>query len=451
MTPPVSAYQSLITPRSRRLRTVGLVLLAAILCMVAYGARVLMPNVRHEVEVQRARNLLPAPPVSAAGVSAGDTARARTGATLETQRQERAQARARKVAFAKVAVAYAYWGVCMLLLLAVLFVAWLDWREVARVSLSQQFALRAEAIQTMSRPAPDDSGAGIPMTAGGENAPRRADAPWMRRALRLAAQGFTPPNPMVGCVIVKNGESVGEGFHPYAGALHAERFALANAGEKARGATAYVTLEPHGHWSRTPPCTDALIAAGVARVVAATLDSNPKVSGRGIAQLQQAGITVDVGVCESQARRLNEAFFHFHETGTPFVVLKAAMTLDGKIATRTGDSKWITGEKARAWVHEQRARAGAVMVGIETLLADDAQLTARLPNVDLPRQPLRIVVDSRLRTPGNSQAVALAHSRPEFQPLLIATTERGGSGARNRSLSSRRGDFAPARHSRRPR
>ena len=228
----------------------------------------------------------------------------------------------------------------------------------------------------------------------------------MRRALRLAERGFTPPNPMVGCVLVRDGVNVGEGWHPYAGQPHAEVFALRAAGEKATGATAYVTLEPCSHFGRTPPCADALIAAKVKRVVVATPDPNPQVSGRGLARLQAAGIEVALGVLEAQARRVNEAFLHFHTTGIPFVTLKAAMTLDGKIATRTGDLQWITGPKARRFVHLQRARSGAVLVGIGTLLADDAQLTARLPGVTLPRQPLRIVVDSHLRTPPDCAACA---------------------------------------------
>lgn len=252
--------------------------------------------------------------------------------------------------------------------------------------------------------------------------PRHVGTPeeirWMRRALRLAERGFTPPNPMVGCVLVRAGEKVGEGWHPYAGQPHAEVFALRAAGEQARGATAYVTLEPCSHFGRTPPCADALIAAGVRRVVVATPDPNPQVSGRGLARLQAAGIEVALGVLEAPAQRLNEAFLQFQRTGIPFFTLKAAMTLDGKIATHTGDSKWITGPRARRFVHLQRARSGAVLVGIGTLLADDAQLTARLPGVKLPRQPLRIVVDSRLRTPPDCAAVRL--SAPEA-PLLIAT------------------------------
>src|SRR5579884_852488 len=246
---------------------------------------------------------------------------------------------------------------------------------------------------------------------------------WMRRALHLAAKGFTPPNPMVGCVLVNEGVVVGEGYHPAAGQPHAEVFALRAAGEGARGATAYVTLEPCCHWGRTPPCTRALIAAGVARVVAATTDPHPRVAGKGLEELRAAGIAVSVGLLEAQARQLNEAFFHYHTVGTPFVTLKAAMTLDGKIATRTGDSRWITGETARRYVHRLRAQSGAVMVGIGTLLADDAQLTARLPGIVLPRQPLRIIVDSRLRTTPEAQAVRLAAQSPVQRPLLIATTE----------------------------
>ena len=250
------------------------------------------------------------------------------------------------------------------------------------------------------------------------------DAFWMRRALRLAAKGFTPPNPMVGCVIVRDGEIAGEGWHPFAGQPHAEVFALRSAGEKANGATAYVTLEPCSHWGRTPPCADALIAANVARVVAAVLDPNPKVSGSGIAKLNAAGIETTVGVLETEARKVNEAFFHFHTAHTPFVTLKSAMTLDGKIATRTGDSQWITNLPARRHVHVLRAQSGAVMVGIGTLLADDARLTARIPGIpNLPRQPLRIIVDSQLRTPPNAQAVRIAAQSPDFAPLLIATTE----------------------------
>jgi diaminohydroxyphosphoribosylaminopyrimidine deaminase/5-amino-6-(5-phosphoribosylamino)uracil reductase len=242
---------------------------------------------------------------------------------------------------------------------------------------------------------------------------------WMRRALALAEQGFTPPNPMVGCVIVKDGEVVGEGFHPYAGEPHAEVFALRAAGENAKGATAYVNLEPCSHFGRTPPCAQALIDAGVARVVAASTDPNPNVSGHGFEMLWAAGIEVETGLLEEDARRLNEAFFHFQTTRRPFITLKAAMTLDGKIATRTGDSKWITGEESRSYVHRLRAQSGAVLCGVGTVIADDPLLTARLPG-GVPRQPLRIVLDPHLRTPLKAKLVQTA---PKTPTLLVTSSQ----------------------------
>ena len=257
-----------------------------------------------------------------------------------------------------------------------------------------------------------------------------ADRQWMQRALMLSQQGFTPPNPMVGCVIVKDGKRVGAGFHPYAGQPHAEVFALREAGEQARGATVYVTLEPCCHWGRTPPCTEALIQAGVARVVAATQDNNPRVGGMGLAKLREAGIEVESGLLETEARRINEAFFHFHATGTPFVTLKAAMTLDGKIAANSGHSQWITSAPARQYAHQLRAQSGAVMVGIGTLLADNPSLTSRLEPPP-PRQPLRIILDSLLRTPPDSNAVQIARERPQESPLLIATSEQADSEREN--------------------
>lgn len=251
----------------------------------------------------------------------------------------------------------------------------------------------------------------------------------MRRALRLAQNSYATPNPGVGCVLVRQDMVVGEGWTQLVGQAHAEVMALRAAGEQAAGATAYVTLEPCCHWGRTPPCTEALIAARVVRVVAATTDKNPRVAGQGIAQLRAAGIDVTVGVLERKAGDSNEAFFHFQEKGTPLVTLKAAMSLDGKIATRTGSSQWITACRAREYVHRLRAQSGAVMVGIGTLLADDAQLTARLPNGPegkAPRQPLRIIVDSQLRTPPDCRAVRALRSVPETEgitaPLLIAAT-----------------------------
>jgi diaminohydroxyphosphoribosylaminopyrimidine deaminase / 5-amino-6-(5-phosphoribosylamino)uracil reductase len=244
------------------------------------------------------------------------------------------------------------------------------------------------------------------------------DTAHMRRALKLAARGFTPPNPMVGCVIVKHGKRVGQGYHPIVGQPHAEVFALRDAGEEARGADAYVTLEPCCHYGRTGPCTEALIQGGIRRVVVAAEDVDPRVAGKGIARLREAGIIVESGLLAEESVVLNEAFFHFHTTHTPFVTLKAAMSLDGKIAAHTGASRWITGEKARRHVHALRARAGAVMAGIGTVLADDPLLDARL-TPSPPRQPLRVVVDSNLRLPVNSR---LAASAEPARPLIVLTT-----------------------------
>ncbi len=239
----------------------------------------------------------------------------------------------------------------------------------------------------------------------------------MRRALALARRGYTAPNPMVGAVLVKDGRIVGEGYHRRAGLPHAEVEALRRAGENARGATLYVTLEPCGHWGRTPPCADALIEAGVRCVYAAMQDPNPRVSGKGFAKLREAGVEVYEGILEGQARQLNEIFVKYHTTGMPFVTVKAAMSLDGKIATRTGDSKWITDEPARRLVHRLRARYDAIMVGIGTVLEDDPLLTVRLPGLKGIHR-LRVVVDSRLRCPDGAQILNVEES-----PTLIATTD----------------------------
>jgi len=220
----------------------------------------------------------------------------------------------------------------------------------------------------------------------------------MARALRLAArgQGRTSPNPMVGAVIVSGDTAVGKGYHKEIGGPHAEIWALREAGDQAAGATLYVTLEPCSHQGRTPPCTDAIIQAGIRKVVAAVGDPNPQVCGKGFEQLRRAGMRVEVGVLEEDARRLNAAYFKHVQTGLPFVSLKAAMSLDGKIATVSGESRWITGEKARAVGHRLRASHDAVLVGIGTVLADDPQLTVRRAR---GRSPLRVVVDSAGRTP----------------------------------------------------
>ena len=262
-------------------------------------------------------------------------------------------------------------------------------------------------------------------TSESNNSSDTADQRFMRRALRLARLGFTAPNPMVGCVLVRNGEIVGQGYHPRAGEPHAEIFALTDAGERAQGATVYVTLEPCAHWGRTPPCTDALIAAGVRRVVAATKDANLSVPHGGMLKLAEAGIVTQLGVLEDAASELNEAYFHYQLTGRPFVTLKWAMSLDGKSATRTGSSQWITSKRARKIVHEMRARSGAVLTGIGTLLADDAELTSRLEPAP-PRQPLRVVLDSRLRTPPECRAVRAI--RPDT-PLLIFASHDAPVGA----------------------
>ena len=247
------------------------------------------------------------------------------------------------------------------------------------------------------------------------------DQQYMRRALMLAERGAgrVSPNPMVGCVIVKNGRVIGEGWHAQCGGPHAERAALAACAESPRGGTLFVTLEPCCHWGRTPPCTDAIIAEGLARVVVGCLDANPLVAGKGVQTLQSAGVDVETGVLEPECKRLNEVFFHYIQRKTPFVVLKYAMTLDGKIASRTGDSKWITGEAARAHVHQTRNRLSAILVGLGTVLQDDPLLTCRMEG---GRDPLRVVCDSHLHTSPDCRLVRSARQAP----LLIAAIERNG-------------------------
>jgi diaminohydroxyphosphoribosylaminopyrimidine deaminase/5-amino-6-(5-phosphoribosylamino)uracil reductase len=226
------------------------------------------------------------------------------------------------------------------------------------------------------------------------------DAHYMAQALRLAERGlFTVrPNPAVGCVIVRDGVVVGEGWHIRAGEPHAEVYALRAAAEQARGATAYVTLEPCSHHGRTPPCCDALIAAGVARVVVAMQDPNPQVAGRGLARLRHAGIDVTVGLMADSARALNLGFLSRLERNRPFVRVKLAASLDGRTALDNGQSKWITGEAARHDVQNLRARSGAILTGVDTVIIDDPLLTVRLPEFAL-FQPLRVIADSQLRSP----------------------------------------------------
>lgn len=247
------------------------------------------------------------------------------------------------------------------------------------------------------------------------------DTRWMARALELAARGkaTTHPNPRVGCVLVRDGEVVGEGWHVRAGEPHAEVHALRAAGERARGATAYVTLEPCAHHGRTPPCAEALVAAGVARVVAAVADPFPQVAGRGLAQLRAAGIATEVGVLEPEARALNRGFLSRVERGRPFVALKLAMSLDGRTAMASGESRWITGEAARADVHRLRAEAGAVLSTSETVLADDPELTVRGAGSEGWRQPDRVLLDQRGRIPDGAKVWRAGARRFHFTSATL--------------------------------
>lgn len=231
------------------------------------------------------------------------------------------------------------------------------------------------------------------------------DQEYMRIALRLAegTSGQTSPNPMVGAVVVKGGNIVGMGAHLRAGEEHAEVHALHMAGEKAKGATVYVTLEPCSHFGKTPPCCELLIEKGVKRVVIATLDCNPLVSGNGKKKLEEAGIEVTTGVLEAEAILLNRYFFHYMKTKRPFVTIKTAMSLDGKTATVTGESKWITGKNARADVHQYRHTHDAILVGVNTVIADNPHLTTRIPNGG--QNPIRVILDTHLRTPPSSHVI----------------------------------------------
>lgn len=250
-----------------------------------------------------------------------------------------------------------------------------------------------------------------------------ADHEFMARALRLAERGLltTTPNPRVGCVLVKDGSVVGEGWHLKAGEPHAEVHALRAAGTAAQGASAYVTLEPCSHHGRTPPCCEALLAAGVARVVAAMEDPNPLVAGQGLAWLRDAGIETACGLLESEARELNIGFVSRMTRGRPWVRLKAAASLDGRTALNSGESQWVTGPEARQDGHRWRARACAILTGIGTVREDDPQLTVR--GVETPRQPLRVVVDSRLEIRPTAQIL-------QGGPVLVV------GGAENHLLAS---------------
>jgi diaminohydroxyphosphoribosylaminopyrimidine deaminase / 5-amino-6-(5-phosphoribosylamino)uracil reductase len=274
----------------------------------------------------------------------------------------------------------------------------------------------------------------------------------MRLALRLAARGFgrTSPNPMVGAVLVKRGQVLGRGFHRQAGQAHAEVEAIADArrqGHELRGATLYVTLEPCCTHGRTPPCTNAIIAARIKRVVAAATDPNPRHAGRGFKLLERAGIAVSHGVLADEATRLNEAFNHWIVHRTPLVTVKAAMSLDGKIATRSGASKWITGERARAYAMKLRQGHDAILVGINTVLADDPALTLRsVPGFVMKpktlRRPRRVVLDSAARTPLNAQLVA-----DDWASLTTIIVSKRAPTARVAALRKRvRVDVAPLRN-----
>jgi diaminohydroxyphosphoribosylaminopyrimidine deaminase/5-amino-6-(5-phosphoribosylamino)uracil reductase len=254
----------------------------------------------------------------------------------------------------------------------------------------------------------------------------------MAMALRLArrAIGRTSPNPVVGAVIVKRGRIIGQGYHRRAGAAHAEVEAMRKAGLKARGATLYVTLEPCNHTGRTPPCCDAILAAGVSRVVTAMRDPNPLTNGRSIARLRRAGIRVVTGVLEDEAQRLNGPFAKAIRSGLPLVIAKIAQSLDGKIATASGESRWITSPLARRLGHQWRSQVDAVLVGVRTILRDDPLLTVR-GVAKRPQRPLKVIVDSRLRTPATARCL----SSRSPAPSIIATTLRRGT---KRSMLIRR-------------
>ncbi|HLW49270.1 MAG TPA: bifunctional diaminohydroxyphosphoribosylaminopyrimidine deaminase/5-amino-6-(5-phosphoribosylamino)uracil reductase RibD [bacterium] len=285
----------------------------------------------------------------------------------------------------------------------------------------------------MVRPGGDDVLLGVLFLA---DRPRDGgnDEMYMREALALALRGTgtASPNPMVGAVVVADGRVVGRGHHPKPGEPHAEIFALREAGPGARGAILYTTLEPCAHTGRTGPCTEAIIAAGIRRTVAAMIDPDPRVSGAGLARLRAAGVETAVGVGEADARRINEAYIKHRTTGLPFVIAKWAMTLDGRIATRTGDARWISNETSRAHAHRVRAACDAVLVGVGTVLRDDPALTARPPLA--PDRPRRVVLDSRLRTPLSARVLA-----QDGVAVVVATTHASPPDAR-RAFADRGAD-----------
>lgn len=241
----------------------------------------------------------------------------------------------------------------------------------------------------------------------------------MQLAIQMATstKGQTAPNPSVGSVVVKNGEVMGMGAHLKAGEAHAEVHALNMAGECAQGATIYVTLEPCSHYGKTPPCAEKIIQSGISRAVVATLDPNPKVAGRGVKMLQDAGITVETGILKQEADDLNEVFYHWIQSKRPFVTLKTAMSLDGKIATTTGESQWITGQEAREDVHHYRHTHDAILIGVNTAIQDKPNLTTRLPHGG--KNPIRVVLDTQLRTPIDTPLI----QNPEAPTWLVTGNE----------------------------
>ncbi len=261
------------------------------------------------------------------------------------------------------------------------------------------------------------------------------DEHFMRQALELAerGRGRTSPNPRVGAVVVRDGVVVGRGYHASYGGPHAEVHAIADAGERVAGADLYVTLEPCCVWGRTPPCTEAIIGAGIARTVVSIVDPNPEVSGRGLEALRAAGVRVELGCLDEDATALNAAYLAFRRTGLPLVTLKLAVTLDGRLTVGASPDRWITGEAARRRVHEMRSGVDAVMVGVGTVLADDPELTDRREEAK-ERQPARIVLDSDLRTPAESRLAASARK----QRTIVACTAEGAGGA-SRALLERSG------------
>lgn len=234
----------------------------------------------------------------------------------------------------------------------------------------------------------------------------KKDEMYMKKALKIAkkGEGFTSPNPMVGAIVVKDDEIVGKGYHQYYGGSHAEVYALDEAGEMARGSTIYVTLEPCSHYGKTPPCSLKIINSGVKRVVAAMKDPNPEVSGKGFEMMREEGIEVKVGLLENEAKKLNEIFLKYISSDYPFIILKSAQTIDGYLATSTGNSKWVTGEKARLYGHQLRHKVDGILVGINTVLSDDPSLTARPENI-AGKDPLRIILDSKLKTPEDAKII----------------------------------------------